>query len=154
MDRIVYTGGTFDCFHAGHVNFLKQCSIIGDRVIVSLNRDEFIEKYKSKPPIMSYAERYDILNACRYVDYVIPNTGDEDSKPAISKVREMFPNSQMFIVVGSDWAKKDYYKQMQFTTEWLNSLNIVLIYVPYTEGVSTTEIKARIKDDKPKNNRT
>ena len=46
-----------------------------------------------------------------------------------------------FIVIGSDWAKKDYYKQMNFTQEWLDENEIVLIYIPYTQGVSTTEIK-------------
>jgi glycerol-3-phosphate cytidylyltransferase len=44
---VVYTGGTFDLFHSGHVNLLRRCSEIGT-VVVSLNTDEFIEKYKGK----------------------------------------------------------------------------------------------------------
>jgi len=50
--KIVYTGGTFDLFHPGHVNFLKNCKKIGDYVIVSLNTDEFIERYKKSKPII------------------------------------------------------------------------------------------------------
>ena len=74
----------------------------------------------------------------RSVDQVIANTGGADSKPAIL---EVMPD---FIVIGSDWAKKDYYAQMQFTQGWLNSLEICLVYVPYTEGISTTDLKKRI----------
>ena len=51
--KIVYTGGTFDLFHAGHVNFLKQCKKIGDQVVVALNTDEFIFDYKGKSPIIN-----------------------------------------------------------------------------------------------------
>lgn len=137
----VYTGGTFDLFHSGHVNFLRQCfKIAGScgKVIVSLNTDEFIEKYKGIPPIYSYEEREKLLLGCRYVDEVIPNIGGEDSTIAIQQV---MPD---FIVIGSDWAKKDYYAQMGFTQKWLDDRGIILIYVPYTEGVSTTELKNRI----------
>jgi glycerol-3-phosphate cytidylyltransferase len=136
--KTVYTGGTFDLFHSGHVNFLRQCKKIGERVVVSLNTDEFIKKYKGKPPIMSYEERAEILWGCRYVDLVIPNTGGQDSKPAILQV---YPD---FIVIGSDWACKDYYAQMGFTQKWLDDYGIVLIYIPYTQGISTTEIKKRL----------
>lgn len=138
---IAYTGGTFDYFHSGHVNFLRQCKAIADVVVVSLNTDEFITQFKGKPPIMSYDERRKVLEGCRYVDKVIPNTGGADSKPAIISVK---PD---FIIIGSDWASKDYYKQMGFNQEWLDEQGIVLIYVPYTLGISTTQIKERLKND-------
>lgn len=140
---IVYVGGTFDLLHRGHVKFLETCKkIAGEdgKVIVSLNTDEFIEKFKGKKPIMSYEEREALLYGLWMVDEVIENTGGEDSKPAILSV---MPD---FIVIGSDWAKKDYYKQMSFTQEWLDKNNITLCYVPYTEGISTTEIKRRISN--------
>lgn len=135
---IVYTGGTFDLFHAGHVNFLRQCKKIADHVVVSLNTDEFIEAYKGKPPLMPYSERETVLLGCMYVDAVVPNVGGANSKIAIMQVQ---PD---FIVIGSDWAKRDYYAQMQFTQKWLDDRNITLIYVPYTEGISTSELKIRI----------
>jgi glycerol-3-phosphate cytidylyltransferase len=141
MGQIVYTGGTFDLFHSGHVRFLKQCKRIagdGGKVVVSLNTDQFIKDYKGKAPIMSFHERAEVLRACRYVDEVIQNYGNADSKIAILKVN---PN---FVVIGDDWAKKDYYDQMQFTQAWLDKQEIGLIYVPYTAGVSTTALKRRI----------
>ena len=107
-------------------------------VIVSLNTDEFIEEYKGKPPIISYQDRAEVLSSCRYVDKVIPNFGNEDSKPAIIEA------SPDIIAIGSDWARKDYYKQMQFTQDWLDKHSISLIYIPYTQGISSTEIKTRL----------
>lgn len=137
----LFTGGSFDLFHSGHVNFLKQCrKIVGPDglVVVSLNTDEFIKEYKGRSPIMSYSERETVLLNSVYVDEVVPNIGGADSKPSIEQVN---PD---FVVIGSDWAKRDYYQQMQFTQEWLDEREIVLCYVPYTEGISTTELKKRI----------
>ncbi len=133
----VYTGGTFDLFHAGHVNFLSQCFQYGD-VTVALNTDEFIEQFKGKKPVMKYWEREEVLRGCKYVDNVIPNISGQDSRPTILSVKPHY------IIVGDDWEKKDYYKQMSFTKEWLEKYNIKLIYVPYTVGISTTEIKNRL----------
>ena len=138
MGLRIYTGGTFDLFHRGHVELLKRCAELGS-VTVSLNTDSFIADYKGKPPVMTFDERRDVLLGCKYVDAVIPNFGGADSRPAIE-----FVNPDL-IVIGSDWAKRDYYKQMQFTQEWLDERGIGLVYVPYTEGVSSTDIKARLR---------
>jgi glycerol-3-phosphate cytidylyltransferase len=135
---LVYTGGTFDLFHSGHVNFLRKCNQLGD-VTVALNTDEFIESYKGKPPIMSYEERRAVLESCRYVSAVVPNEGGADSTITISDVE---PD---IIAIGSDWARRDYYKQMGFTQDWLDERGISLIYIPYTGGISTTKLKARVK---------
>ncbi len=141
MGQIVYTGGTFDLVHSGHVRFLSQCrKIAGDSgtVVVSLNTDEFIEGYKGRRPVMSFEERKEILLGLRCVDRVVANVGGADSKPAIVDV---MPD---FVVIGSDWATRDYYKQMGFSQAWLDDLEITLLYVPYTEGISTTDLKQRI----------
>ena len=141
MGQIVYTGGTFDLIHSGHINFLRACKKIAGQdgeVVVSLNTDAFIEAYKGKPPVMTFSERKAVLLGCRYVDQVVANIGGTDSKPAIELIH---PD---FVVIGSDWAVKDYYAQMQFTQKWLDDLEIQLCYVPYTEGISTTDLKKRI----------
>ena len=85
MGLIVYTGGTFDLLHAGHIAFLRRCAELG-RVVVSLNTDEFISAYKGRPPVMSYSEREAVLLGCRYVDEVVPNRGGADSRIAIEDV--------------------------------------------------------------------
>jgi len=133
----VYTGGTFDLFHAGHVKFLERCRQFG-KVTVALNTDEFIATYKGKPPVMSYQERAEVLLACRFVHDVVPNFDGADSRTAIEWVE---PD---LIVIGSDWAVRDYHKQMGFDQAWLDERGIGLCYLPYTQGVSSTDIKARI----------
>lgn len=138
MGLTIYTGGTFDLPHSGHVNFLRECAKLGE-VTVSLNTDEFITDYKGKPPVMTYAERLGVLSEFRCVSNVIPNIGGADSKPAILEVR---PD---IIAIGSDWARKDYYLQMGFSQDWLDELNISLIYIPYTPGISSTEVKRRMR---------
>ena len=137
-ELILYTGGTFDLFHSGHVNFLKHCKKLSYKVIVCLNTDEFIEQYKGKKPIVPYQDRLEVLTACRYVDDVVPNLGGSDSKPSILLVK---PD---IIAVGDDWAKKDYYKQMSFTQQWLDDNHITLIYMPYKQGISSTLLKSKI----------
>lgn len=138
MGLSVYTGGTFDLFHAGHVEFLRRCAELGS-VTVSLNEDEFIEKYKGKKPVISYQERKDVLLGCRWVDRVVPNVGGVDSRIAISL------SNPDLIVVGSDWARRDYYAQMQFDQDWLDERGIGLVYIPYTKGISSTAIKERLR---------
>jgi len=133
----VYTGGTFDLFHAGHVKFLERCRQFG-KVTVALNTDEFIETYKGKPPVMSYEERAEVLLACRFVHDVVPNFDGADSRTAIDWVE---PD---LIVIGSDWAVREYHAQMGFDQAWLDERGIGLCYLPYTKGVSSTDIKARI----------
>lgn len=137
MGLKVYTGGTFDLFHAGHVKFLERCRQFG-KVTVALNTDEFIEAYKGKPPVMSYQERAEVLLACRFVHDVVPNFDGADSRTAIEWVE---PD---LIVIGSDWAVRDYHAQMGFDQAWLDERGIGLCYLPYTKGVSSTDIKARI----------
>tara|TARA_E500000081_G_scaffold134965_1_gene147700 strand:+ start:291 stop:713 length:423 start_codon:yes stop_codon:yes gene_type:complete len=140
MTKVLYTGGTFDLLHFGHFNFLKKCRLISDKVIVSLNTDDFIKKFKGSPPVMNFNERKLSLEFCQYVDQVVPNFSGQDSKPSILSVN---PD---IIAIGDDWCKKDYYKQMDFTQEWLDYHNIVLAYIPYTKGISTTEIKSRLNE--------
>ena len=137
MGLTIYTGGTFDLFHAGHVQFLSQCAQLG-AVTIALNTDEFITTYKGKPPVMNYHERKTVLEACKYVSAVVENINGMDSTPTILQVE---PN---IIAIGSDWARRDYYKQMGFTQDWLDEHNISLLYIPYTQGVSSTNIKARV----------
>jgi glycerol-3-phosphate cytidylyltransferase len=136
---VVYTGGTFDLPHPGHYRLLERAADFGE-VVVAINTDEFIYSYKGKYPVLTYNEREEILMACKWVDRVIPNFGGEDSTISIEMVK---PD---YIIIGSDWARRDYYKQMGFTQDWLDERGIGLIYVPYTKGISSTDIKKRMKN--------
>ena len=139
--KILYTGGTFDLFHAGHVNFLRMCKMLADEVVVSLNTDEFIQEYKKFTPFYSFKQRKEILLSCKYVDKVISNISGADSTKSIEQVQPHI------IAIGTDWAKKDYYSQMGFSQEWLDIRNILLIYLPYTSDISSTLIKEKISKE-------
>lgn len=155
--RIVYTGGTFDIFHAGHVNLIGMCQKIAGpngMVIVGLNTDKFIREYKAEYPVNNYEAREKVLLSCRGVSAVIANDGF-DSKPAIlrafmqddvTKSYHMDWWFTRFIVIGSDWATRDYYGQMGFTQRWLDEHRITLCYVPYTKGISSSNLRRHLCD--------
>lgn len=136
----VLTLGTFDLFHEGHVHLLRRCRDLanGGTVTVALNPDAFVASYKGRPPILPYASREWPLWACRYVDSVIPNIGGADAKPAILAVR---PD---IIAIGDDWFTRDYLGQLGVTPAWLDKEGIRVVYLPYTEGISTTAIRERL----------
>jgi len=139
----VYSGGTFDMVHRGHLDLLEWCRKIAGpegEVIIALNTDDFIERFKGKPPIVSYEDRKAMLEAfASLVTKVIENTGGEDSKSAIMEVK---PD---VIVVGSDWLMKDYCAQMGFTPQWLEEQRIALTYVPRHLPISSTQIKEKVR---------
>jgi len=71
-DKIVYTVGSFDLFHVGHVDFLEKASQLGDYVIVGLLTDhESNKNFGYNYPIMNLHERVLSVLACRYVDEVV-----------------------------------------------------------------------------------
>lgn len=133
----VYVGGSFDLPHHGHYRLLREASKLG-LVTVSLNLNDFSVQYKGKPLIMSYEERKEILLSCKWVDEVVPNIGGADSKIAISMVRPKI------IILGSDWEPKDYHAQLGVTKEWLEEMDIQIVFLPYTDEISTTSLRERI----------
>lgn len=138
MDQInVYTGGTFDLLHFGHLNLLQKCRQFanGGRVIVGLNSDEFVREYKGIECHDKFEVRKMNLMKSGYVSEVVLNSGGRDSKIIIESVQ---PD---LIVVGSDWAKKDYYSQMDFSQDWLDDRGISLAFVPYTKGISSSLLR-------------
>jgi len=78
-----------------------------------------------------------MLWQCRWVDSVSINHGDEDSKPAILQVKPRY------IAHGDDWDGESLMEQMGLTREFLHENNISMLYVPYTQGISTTDLIAR-----------
>lgn len=141
---VVYTGGTFDVFHVGHVELLAACRKLAGpdgRVVVGINSDDFVMRYKDRHTINTFDERCRLVGACRYVDEAIANIGDEDSKPIIEQVR---PD---VVAIGIDWASKDYYAQMGFTPGWLAERDITLVYIAHgaSHSVSSTQIRVRLE---------
>ncbi len=127
MSNTVITYGTFDLLHWGHINLLKRAKALGNTLIVGLSTDEF-NQGKHKQSVHKYDERKYILEAVRYVDRVIPEVSWEQKISDIKKY-----NVDIF-VMGSDWEG-----EFDFLKEYCK-----VVYLPRTEGISTTEIKTRL----------
>ncbi len=87
MGKLIgYTQGTYDMFHIGHLNLIKNAKRRCDYLIVGVNTDELVESYKHKRPIIPLAERAEIVRAIRYVDEVLI-TDTLDKKTIWDKIR-------------------------------------------------------------------
>ncbi|MED4130205.1 glycerol-3-phosphate cytidylyltransferase [Shouchella miscanthi] len=126
MKRIL-TYGTFDLLHRGHINLLKRAKDLGDYLIVAISTDEF-NRIKKKKAYYSFDDRRLILEAIRYVDEVIPEKNWEQ------KILDIKKYSIDVFVMGDDWKGK---------FDYLNSY-CDIVYLPRTEGVSTTKIKKEL----------
>lgn len=134
MKRVI-TYGTFDVLHYGHINLLKRAKALGDYLIVVLSSDEF-NKIKNKISYYTYEQRKTILEACRYVDLVIPEYNWEQKVSDIQKYQ-----ADIF-VMGNDWEGK-----FDFLNEYCE-----VVYLPRTPDVSSTQTKNYLKDKKSENN--
>jgi glycerol-3-phosphate cytidylyltransferase len=152
MRMIIYTGGSFDLFHVGHLELLDACRQLAGadgRVVVSLNTDQFITDYKGHAPAQSFDVRAEVLRACRHVDLVVANVGGPDSRPAIDVVR---PD---LLVIGADWLDPDederrYHAQLGVTPEWLAERGLRIAYIPRTRGTSSTALREIIPGEPPR----
>lgn len=99
VSRFVLTYGTFDIFHAGHVNILRRARQLGDGLIVAVSTDEF-NLLKGKKSLFSFEERKLIVESSKYVDFVIPEECWEQ------KVRDVQEYNISTFVMGHDWAGK------------------------------------------------
>ena len=135
MEKVIgYTQGTFDLFHIGHLRLLQRARENCDFLIVGVNTDELVIAYKNKTPVISVENRAEILRALRCVDQVV--------------ITETLDKSVMYhklhfqrIFIGDDWKGNERWKQ---TGEQMERLGVELIYLPYTKGISSTQIKEKI----------
>lgn len=129
MKRVL-TYGTFDLFHKGHLNILKRSKELGDYLVVAVSTDEFNE-LKGKKSYHPYEERAMIVEAIKYVDKVIPEENWDQ------KVTDIEKYNIDIVAMGDDWAESDKFDYLKEHAE--------LVFLPRTEGVSTTKIKADLK---------
>ncbi|AMV61281.1 Glycerol-3-phosphate cytidylyltransferase [Pediococcus damnosus] len=120
----VITYGTFDLIHKGHIRLLKRARALGDHLTVCVSTDEF-NALKGKKAYTSYEDRKYILEAIRYVDEVIPEKGWDQ------KIKDVEERHIDTFVMGDDWKGK-----FDFLKDYCK-----VIYLPRTEGISTTKIK-------------
>lgn len=125
------TYGTFDLFHIGHLNLLKQIKNLANHVIVGICSDEFcLNKTAKKTPIYATKERAAIISSIKYVDRVIIEDTPEQKLSDIIKY-----NVDLF-VIGNDWQGKfDHLKA-----------HCTVLYLDRTPNISTSIIKKLVKN--------
>ncbi|HSX03540.1 MAG TPA: adenylyltransferase/cytidyltransferase family protein [Rhabdochlamydiaceae bacterium] len=130
----VYADIVGDLFHMGHVEFFKNAKAYGDYLIIGVLSDESVASYK-RIPILTLEERVAVIKACKYVDEVI-------AAPPLRTTKEWLEEHQIDIVVhGDDFNKEQLLDQYTAPIE----MDIFKI-VPYTRGISSTDIIKRIKE--------
>ena len=127
----VITYGTYDLLHVGHINLLRRAREYGDYLIVVLSSDEF-NAIKGKKAYYSFEDRKKILEAIRYVDEVLPEYTWEQ------KIDDVVNNNVDVFVMGDDWKGK-----FDFLKDYCE-----VVYLPRTEGISTTKKKQDLFEKK------
>ncbi len=130
----VYVDMAADLFHYGHVEFLKRAKALGDYLLVGINSDATVRANK-RLPILNMEERIASVAGCRYVDEVVPDA------PWVTDAAWIEKHRIDLVVHGDDYSEE----QLQKTHAVPMEMGIFRT-VPYTPGISTTEIIRRFKE--------
>ena len=131
---LVFTNGVFDLLHVGHVRYLEQARLLGDRVLVAINSDASVRELKGEGrPLMNQDERAEILAALRTVDYV---TIFDDISPR-SLIARLLPD---VLVKGGDYALDEIHGR-----EEVEAAGGRVVSLPFVEGVSSSVIIEKMK---------
>jgi D-beta-D-heptose 7-phosphate kinase/D-beta-D-heptose 1-phosphate adenosyltransferase len=126
--QVVFTNGAFEILHIGHLTFLAFARQQGDCLIVGVNSDASVKRYKGgKRPLVPQQERALILASLMFVDYVVIF---EESEPT-SLIAHILPD---ILVKGADWA---HYVSGRGVVE-ANGGKVILAKM--VEGRSTTNV--------------
>ena len=131
---IVYTVGTFDLLHVGHLALLQYCRSLGDVVAVGVASDDVVSSYKPNVPIIPLDQRMEMLKALSCVDIVRPYHELE----YVSGCKEL--NVDIF-VVGEDWGRKRHNIEVE---SYLKSGGKKIVQVLYNPRTSSTKIKKNV----------
>jgi len=135
--QIGYTTGVYDLFHIGHLNIIKRAKELCDFLIVGVSTDELVQSYKHKIPVIPFEERIQIVEAIKYVDKVVPQT-------SLDKVVAWNQFHFNAIFHGDDWKGSSMYDEIK---NRFSNLGVDMVFLPHTQGVSSTEILKRIQDE-------
>ena len=128
---IVYTVGTFDLLHVGHLALLNHCKTLGDILVVGVASDEVVNLYKPNVPVVPLEQRVEMLEALSCVDIVRPYHELE----YVSGCKAV--NVDIF-VVGEDWGKKAHNIDVD---TYLREMGKEIAQVRYNPRTSSTKIK-------------
>jgi len=131
---VVYTVGTFDLLHVGHIALLEYCKTLGETFAVGVASDEVVNSYKPNVPVIPLNQRMKMLKALRCVDIVRPYLELE----YVSACQELDVD---IFVIGEDWGNKPHNIAVE---SFLKSRGKQIVQVSYNPQTSSTKIKQRV----------
>lgn len=136
-ERVGIVASCFDLFHTGHILMLMEAKGKCDRLVVALQSDPTIDRPEKNKPVQAMFERYVQLEACKYVDQIIPYDTEADLLNLLS---------------GYDWDVRflgdDYYNRINYTGY---GLDIPIHYCSRRHDYSSSGLRERIvKSEKKK----
>ena len=131
---IVYTVGTFDLLHVGHLALLEYCATLGDTVAVGVASDEVVKLYKPNIPVIPLEQRIEMLQALRCVNIVLPYH-ELDYLSVCNEVK-----ADIF-VIGEDWGKKPHNHDVE---KYFNVQGKKVVQIKYHPRTSSTKIKQNV----------
>ncbi|WP_428034116.1 adenylyltransferase/cytidyltransferase family protein [Amphritea sp.] len=139
---IVYTVGTFDLLHVGHVALLEYCKSLGAVLAVGVASDEVVRSYKPNVPVIPLEQRMEMLRALRCVDIVVPYYELE----YVSGCKEV---SADIFVIGEDWGSQPHNVAVE---AYLESEGKQIRQVAYNPRTSSSTIKKNVMTQPYKSN--
>lgn len=133
---IVYTVGTFDLLHVGHLALLEYCKSLGGLLAVGIASDRVVNSYKPNVPVIPLEQRIEMLKALRCVDIVRPY----DELEYVSGCKDL--DIDIF-VIGEDWGSKPHNIEVE---SYLKSKGKEIKQVVYNPRTSSTKIKQNVID--------
>ena len=127
---VVYVDMVADLFHCGHVEFLKECKKVCDVLKVGIHNDAAVLSYK-RQPVLTMDERIRVVEACKYVDEVIPDA------PIVVTQAFLDSHNIQYVMHGDDISQASIEKMYSDITGRL-------VLIPYTPNISTTMIIERL----------
>lgn len=125
----IFTVGVFDYLHIGHVNMLQRAKSLGDYLIVAVQEDEVVKKYKPDAELLySTEERLFMIRALKYVDEAITYEAVDTIVPAV--------DFDVF-AIGPDQNHEGF----QQAIKWCKTHGKDVVIIPRTEGISSSQLR-------------
>ena len=132
--KVGFTQGTFDMFHIGHLNLIRNARQYCDYLIVGVNTDELVETYKGKRTIVPFEERIAIVESIRYVDEAIMTA-------TLDKFDVWKQRRYDLLFIGDDWKGSQRWIE---TEKQMSVYGVEVVYLPYTPTTSSTMIRLKL----------
>lgn len=137
MQKIIgFTAGVFDMFHIGHLNLINNARARCDYLIVGVNSDELVQKYKRKTAVVPFDERVQIISSIKGVDETL-------RIDTLDKLDAWNRRPFDLLFIGNDWKGSDRWTE---TEKIMAEHNVRVIYLPYTQGTTSTLLREKLSE--------